>query len=77
MTVLDPTAKVVMTAFTWWRMQQLVESVLDEAALMNNELILDKAHKLATMLDDAMYGGATSYDDPDQLELDFGEDGNG
>jgi len=74
MTVLDPTAKVVLTAYTWQRMQRLLEEILDEAALLSSGIILDNAHKLSSMLDDAMYGGSTSWDDPDQMELDFNED---
>lgn len=63
--------------YHWTKLYNLADDVLHHATLKDDSVVVEAMTKLMVQLDNIMYGGNTSYDDPDQLELDFDPEDKG
>lgn len=71
---INPGTLLTLSVYHWSKLYSVAEDVLHHAALRKDDYTVEAMSKVMSRLDDIMYGGVTHYDNPDQLELDFGDE---
>jgi hypothetical protein len=70
----NPAERLTLSVYHWNKLYNLADNLLHHATLREDNVTVEAMTSLMVELDNIMYGGNTQYDDPDQLELDFGEE---
>lgn len=73
---INPAERLSLSVYHWNKLYNLADDTLHHATLREDAVVVEAMTKFMVELDNIMYGGATSYDNPDQLELDFNNEGD-
>lgn len=71
---INPAERLTLSVYHWNKLYNIVDDTLHHATLRDDATTVEAMTKIMVELDNIMYGGTTQYDNPDQLELDFGEE---
>lgn len=70
---INPAERLTISVYHWNKLYNLADDTLHHATLAQDDVTIDAMTKLMVELDNIMFGGNTQYDNPDQLELNFGD----